>query len=1168
MSRLFSIFYIFFSVLPFINPLSAHQNEGNTKEVIPISTPEQISSHYKSSDFLIGDVVNPLSGSPSLSNTDLIAKGAQSINLTRYYNPPYMPYRFLSDPDWNEEKLYEYIRNVYKGWRIFSHCELTPTYNDGSKIITKISEPSGLTLEYEISKGQTKLIGNQYGISNIQNDNPSGKYDFRNTKVTISGNGHKIIVLAADGTKRYYNSVNNIRYNFCLEKEILPNGKVIRYNYNGNRLLSIDSMDPKERFVYATISLHSISDLSKKYSSSCQKECFYNNDQRIFEKEIIYTKKVMGFDTKGSHSNKFLSPHILTAVISPFYKNESITYDKKFLMDKYLGKDLVFTCEYAPFQGSDYHFRIKKLCLPVGADGSFSPVYDINYDPAIAGKKTGVTSVKNINGTITKYCITKNLQIGAIQDFDIEGSLKKEKAYTWLNNGWLSSIELKDGNGKIFYKKTYKYDGLGNPIEEIFTGDLKGNGKIDSYTIVRKFSQEGLNLLLEEKKEDGLLTTYQYLSGTNLITEKYTQDNDCILLREFYEYDDSNNLIKKIEDDGSSLDKYDLQTVSQRTITKYNLRQAQPFLHMIESIEEKCLQNGIEKLFKRTCLTYDKWGNVSKEDIYDANNSYSHSINKTYNERGDLLSETNPLKDKATFEYDDKGREKQSVNYSHKLTTNKEYDTKGRLKKIIKTGSDGIIHINSNEYDESDNLIQKIDRFGNSTRFEYDLITGNVKTKTNPPVLSIDDTSLDVITNSTYNALGLETSFTDAKGYITKYQYNAYGSLIEIIHPNEAKETFRYNKNSKLQSYVDQEGVETRYDYDILGRVISKSYYFDNNKIANENFKYDSYHLIEKSDKEEGATNYSYDGWGRKIFENFQGRETTFQYDNLGRLNLICKENRDNTLYINYERDLLDRITKETKTGKTGKVLYEIAYTYDKDGNRESIIRNINDKQPIETFAFDSFGREIEHKDGAGNFTKTQYIENFINPINQKVLQIKKTDPKNIKTVLTYDVFSNPTNKNILDAHEAILSSVDSRYDTNRNLIETKDLIYEQNNHKKTITTRYTYTENNLVENLIRAYGSEDEKKTVYDYTSSGRLKLKDLPIGTQLQYSYDHLGNLNKINSNDKKVNQTFKYNKLGFLLKAEDKIQQTKIERKIDSFGNILKETFNDNLVIDKQY
>ncbi|NGX48807.1 MAG: hypothetical protein K940chlam5_00399 [Candidatus Anoxychlamydiales bacterium] len=70
MFRLFSIFYIFFSVLSFINPLSAYQKEDNPKEVILISIPEQISSHYKSSDFLIGDIVNPLSGSLSLSNTE------------------------------------------------------------------------------------------------------------------------------------------------------------------------------------------------------------------------------------------------------------------------------------------------------------------------------------------------------------------------------------------------------------------------------------------------------------------------------------------------------------------------------------------------------------------------------------------------------------------------------------------------------------------------------------------------------------------------------------------------------------------------------------------------------------------------------------------------------------------------------------------------------------------------------------------------------------------------------------------------------------------------------------------------------------------------------------------------------------------------------------------
>ena len=49
------------------------------------STPDQIASLTYDSDFLVGGCIHPLSGQLSLSSTDLVAKGAQELALTRVF---------------------------------------------------------------------------------------------------------------------------------------------------------------------------------------------------------------------------------------------------------------------------------------------------------------------------------------------------------------------------------------------------------------------------------------------------------------------------------------------------------------------------------------------------------------------------------------------------------------------------------------------------------------------------------------------------------------------------------------------------------------------------------------------------------------------------------------------------------------------------------------------------------------------------------------------------------------------------------------------------------------------------------------------------------------------------------------------------------------------------
>jgi RHS repeat-associated protein len=1174
MYRLFLIVFLFFSY-----SLKSYQTTNAAEEEIAsVSTAEQISGFSEAEDFLIGNIINPLSGSLCLSKTDLIAKGAQNIYLTRYYNPPYMPDKFDDNQDWNEVKLYQYIQKEYKGWRILPHLPLYIISKNNQSVVLRVTFPNGLTLDYKVSnQGKTILNSEPNGMSNVQSDTPNGKKDLRNTKITIENDENIIIVQSSDGTKRIYNKINTNYY--LLVKEVLPNSKILRYNYSSNKLISIESLDPFEKHIYASLKLTGYPyDTNQNFTASNSLGCSYINDQKTLNKKITEKKKVLGITTKEKHSFTYSLPNILTSISSPFYRNESISYNDKFLLDKYFGKNQIFSCEYKVFGNQNPHFKINKLNFPVGNQDSFIPVYEISYDIAIAGQKQGKTIVKKADGASTIYEFSKKMLMDRVSYYDDKNVLRKEKIYTRYDNNWLKSIELKDSGSRV-YLKSFKYDGLGNPIEESFTGKIEGNNEEQTYTIKRKFSDDGFSNLLSEENDDGLIQNFSYLPNTNLILSKLTKDMNKILIREFYEYDSFNNLIKKIADDGTGLDKNDLTNVNERRLTKYQLRQSRPFLHMVDWLEEHCLNGSNEKLLKKVHYSYDKWGNIAQENIYDANANFAYSIYREYNERGDLLSETNPIKQKASYEYDEKGRLIKSHNFSGRITTNYIYDAKSRLKEA-KEVTNELVHKKSFEYDPLDNLIFQKDHFGNETYYRnYDPIAKKSTQINYPDILTSDNSTKKIETKCFYNALGSKLNFIDANENSFEYKYNANLDPIVIIYPNKSKEIFIYFKNGKLKSHIARDGLEIRYKYDVLGRTILKEYYFDNKKLADasgckEKFEYNSFHLVKKTNKNGYLTEYTYDFAGRKVADNFEGRVTEYSYDALGRIDKISKQNAENTLVINYKRDLLDRVIQEIKTDLHGKVLYKIEYEYDLNGNKNKIIKYIEHEQAIDYFEYDQFNRILLHRDATKNVTKKIYDENYINSIGQKVLKETILNPKKIKTVKIFDAFSNLFDKSVFDFKDNVISAIDYYYDANFNLIEQKNHLYEGLDYKMTITTLYEYNSDNLVKTLTRASKTKDERIVAYEYTNDGKIKSKILPDNTSLYYTYNPFGCLESLKSSDYIIDQYFEYDKLGRLVFAKDLAQKNEIARNLDPFGNIIKETIkiqntiSNPLFIEKTY
>ncbi len=1156
-------------------PAFSYDEEAH-EEFFP-STPEQIASLSSEPSYLIGGIISPLSGQPVLRETDLVAKGAQNIVLSRVYIPPYMPCSFAkhkhNQEEYDKDNLYHHLAKHYKGWQFYPHLKLKFTPRTGGVLLT---DPNGMSLEFRLSGPNYSVatVSSPIGLSNTAGETPSGKYDPRNTKMSYEDNGNRITVYSPDGATRFYYRTGwpaQMERLYLLAKEILPNGRVLKYHYsNIGQPDYIESLDPKERFVYASIRIQGSPWEDKcHFTSSSGLTASYGYQKRALHVKIKEKEKHWYGDEEHKWKSSYLCPPILTSVSSPFYRHESLDYCGKFLLSSYSGKDDIFTTFHTGFGEGIQHYRVHKLQLPVGQNDSFQPVYELSYRPPIAGHREGTTTVKNSDGTSIVYHFSKNLLTTLIQYFGQDGGLKKEKVFSWDDKNWLKTLEMRDSQKNILYRKTFEHDRFGNPILEVFTGDLTGEGNQDTFTTRRTFSEDGKNLLLREETEDRKVICLSYLPGTDLVTSKLTKDGDHIILREFSVYDDCNNLIQTISDDGAGEDKNDLSGVSQRLITTYTLRQSAPFLHMPEWIEETYLEAGTEKALKKNHLIYDQHGNVAQEEVYDAEGKHVYTICKIYNERGDVLIETNRLGQEATYTYDSRGRPETSLNFSRRLHTTLRHDTKGRLKEQTEKGDDGIVHVTSSEYDFHDRKIQKKDLFQNETRYAYDPLVNEIVRTDFPSIASIDGRATSVSTLSAYDPFGRQLTRTDANGNTTTYRYNAYGSPIEANYPDGSREYFRYTKKGTLASHTDPDGVTIHFTYDVLGRALSKTYISESGEqLAVETFTYNGFNPLTETDKEGNIKKLSYDGAGRKIREEFCGQVTDFGYDSLGWLATTCKHNGNNTLLIHYERDLEGRITEERKTDTSGHLLYQINHSYDKDGNQETVTRYINGKEAIDTFTYDSCHRQIEYRDAKGYITKTEYNESFTNSLGQKVLQTKVTDPRLITRIETQDALAHTVRKEVLNPQKSVVSCQELSFDPHGNLVYQRDHVYENEMFKGTQTIKYTHTPDNRVASITRAFGTKEARTTAYTYLPSGKIATKTLPDGVVLTYTYHPLGFMSQLDSSDGKIHHVFAYDKLGYLRYALDEKYNVAIKREVDPFGNIVQEILPNGFEVKKDY
>jgi RHS repeat-associated protein len=1003
------------------------------------------------------------------------------------------------------------------------------------------------------------------GISNTARGALSARNNIKNIHLDLDKDNEHLTVYCSDGTKRRYRALQHqkrstirsgpykqkvqLQYFYFLESEELGSGNKIVYDWNEeNALLSVRTTNPSGTKTYARASF----EYFRKKDSSPPDFNVWTSDGRRLE----YRYQPFG------QQNAF----ILERISSSQYPDETLHYVEKmghpFLTEVCLPQGRRFSIV------RDEAHRIKELKAPVGSNEDLVTTYTFTYYPE--EKRTDVTDSM---GAVIRYFWSDELRLIRIERYTKNHTLYNAERLGWGRNGSpdagnLLFRTLYDQDGKPLSSKSYRYDAKGNVEEELFWGNLSGNGTlqaapdgtpIQGENTKKRFAYNERNLVIREEEDNGKIISYEYLPGTHLCTTQCIQDSTGIKRRHFTIYYEDLIPIREIEDDGSATDPNNLTSVSTRLIKDYTHFGEGPYINMPRKIEEKYWDGGREVLLKTTLLQYTTGASISRQEIYDAQGAFSYALNTQYDPKGRPIEESNALGQIAKSGYDEIGNKIFFKDFSGNTTLHMSYDYSNRLTRSEEKAN-GLVRVTQHTFDTCHNRTSRTDFRENTTTYIYDDFNHVIETHS-PPVLNEEGVGITPILHAGYDSAGRQVLSTNAKGNTTHTHYNAYGKPIEIVHPDGTKECFIYNLDGTLKRYIDQIGGETAYTYDIFGRETSKTMTFNNEVLSQEKCVYNAFNLTQKTDAEGHTTHYRYDGAGRKITEELEDRCILYGYDSLGR----CNRTQYGSLVQIKEYDLLNRVISEKKQDGNGTILFQEEYRYDAAGNQTAIVYFPNNRKAEEFLTYDPFNRLIEKKDPLGHITTTTYHDQHTNAQEQKVLQKTTTDPLGNSTIETCDAKERIVCSQKKNSRDELLAQEDYFYDANDNLSQQVSTVLSAS-PKRLVTTRWTYDAMDRVISLKEGCGETEERTTAYIYTPKGFLEEKKKPDGTIISHSYNPMGRCIAIHSSD--VHYTFQYNRIGQLLRSKDEIHQTCTEKEWNVHGQLLQETLANGLKLKSHY
>jgi len=346
------------------------------------------------------------------------------------------------------------------------------------------------------------------------------------------------------------------------------------------------------------------------------------------------------------------------------------------------------------------------------------------------------------------------------------------------------------------------------------------------------------------------------------------------------------------------------------------------------------------------------------------------------------------------------------------------YDTMGHVTKTVRyaTAWDGSTpatfasahaadannRVTRSFYDARGDLTFTIDGEGYVTRYDYDAEdrqVGTVRWDNPVSLASVSDTTLvtDIpalvsgtyaATATSYDMDGRVWTTTDGEGYVTRYLYNANGTLATVQKayntPDQADTAYGYDAAGRVTSRTDANGAPeqqtTTFSYDAFGNKLSETYATG----ASTSWTYDrAGNVLTETDALTNVTHYDYNAFGELVKTTDPlGGITYSYYDTLGRVTLVRDAENYGTKYdYTVFGDLQAATRYGARTGDAGSTttLPTFApdaadavtqFTYDKLGRLKRTTDALNN---WEENSYNAFGQVAQNQGKLGLITTYSY---------------------------------------------------------------------------------------------------------------------------------------------------------------------------------------------------
>lgn len=736
--------------------------------------------------------------------------------------------------------------------------------------------------------------------------------------------------------------------------------------------------------------------------------------------------------------------------------------------------------------------------------------------------------------------------------------------------GYYIGAVIKDSSDAIQLKTLVEYDSFGNVVKESLEGNLRGCGTHDSYSKEMVYTQDGRNLLIEEKDYKKKIIC-QYLDETNLLAARFLTDLQKICKREFFFYDDNGFKIKEIVDDGSGEHFEDLRDVSERHIIEYRARASFPFGLSEETVYKAYdPSTGIEKQLKRVHSSYTIEGWLQQEDFFDADGRYVCSKKYRYNHLGKVIYKEDPTGAITEYVYDENSNKIEEIGPLPGYRKVFRYDYSNRLikeKEILE--KENLSLVKSYRYNRKSECIEETDISGNSTKYTYDPF--GRKTSTESPVFFSEWGFRTLKTSTEYDCLNNPCLQIDARGNQTKIQCTVRGTPYLIEYPDNTAEKMVYNEDGTLKESYDKYGNKTLIVRDYLGRHLSKEVYSPSGDLLKHStFEYNAFHLIKETDALGCKTYYEYDFAGRLIRKTRGTAIEEYSYDKLSRLYKTITWTDGNDAVVLIKRfDNNDRVIEETTELLSGFIQARVRYGYNALGEKIKEARQVhNDEEAVTHYVYNARGDLIETINPFGISTKIHYDYYVLDARGERGTRVISIDPKGVLTIIDKNALGLEKRGEKKNSLGETLQLWDYLYNEKGEKYKRIEVVYSEGKPMRHVISVWMHDALGRLSSITEGYSSPDEKTTRITYNNYGQREAIIKPSGLSNLFKYDTLGRMSRWYSSDHSFDYSYSYDPMDNLLKAGDALYGTATLKTYDLQGRLIDELQSNGLSVRYDY